>query len=73
LRTLRLDLATMRVDVRLQHINRRWLASTDTPQGPTLGCGKDALAALYVALDPFQPAIDPWLDRLPALVEGDDP
>jgi len=37
-----------------------------------LGCGKDALAALYVALDPFQPAIDPWLDRLSALVEGED-
>ena len=72
LRTLRLELATIRVDVRLQRINRRWLASTDTPQGPTLGCGKDALSALYVALDPFQPAIDPLLDSLPALVESGD-
>jgi hypothetical protein len=70
LRTLRLELATIRVDVRLQRINRRWLASTDTPQGPTLGCGKDALSALYLALDPFQPAIDPLLDTLPALVES---
>ena len=72
MRTLRLDLATIRVDVRLQHINRRWLASTDTPQGPTLGCGKDPLAALYVALDPFQPWIEPLLDRLAALVEVGD-
>jgi hypothetical protein len=72
LRTLRLELPTIRVDVRLQRINRRWLASTDTPQGPTLGCGTDPLAALYVALDPFQPAIDPLLDGLSALMESGD-
>jgi len=72
LRILRLELETIRVDVRLLRINRRWLASTDTPQGPTLGCGKDPLAALYVALDPFQPAIEPLLEGLVALVEVGD-
>jgi hypothetical protein len=72
LRTLRLELETIPIDVRLLRINRRWLASTDTPQGPTLGCAKDALAALYLALDPFQPAIEPLLDRLAAVVEVGD-
>ena len=72
MRTLRLELETISVDVRLLQINRCWLASTDTPQGPTLGCGKDPLAALCVALDPFQPAIDPLLDRLAALIEVGD-
>jgi hypothetical protein len=74
LRTLRLESSTISVEVRLKRLNRRWLASTDTSEGPTLGYGKDALAAMYLALDPFQPAIDPLLDRLAAaLVEaGDD-
>ena len=70
MRTYRLESATVRVEVRLKRLNRRWLASTDTSQGPTLGYGEDALAAIYLALDPFQPAIDPLLDRLAALVES---
>jgi len=72
LRKLRLESATVHVDVRLLRINRRWLASADGPEGPTLGCSSDGLAALYLAVDAFQPAIDPLLDSLPALVEIED-
>jgi hypothetical protein len=55
------------VDVRLSQIEGRWLASADTPDGPSLGYAFDALAALYLALDPFQPAVDELLASLPAL------
>ncbi len=37
LRTLQLSCATCSVDVRLTHIDGRWLASADTPDGPSLG------------------------------------
>lgn len=53
------------VDVRLSRVNGHWLASADTPHGPSLGFSTDALAALYLALDPWQPAIDEALDTLP--------
>jgi hypothetical protein len=55
------------VDVRLSRIEGRWLASADTQDGPSLGYGFDALAALYLALDPFQPAVDDLLESLPPL------
>ena len=41
------------VDVRLFEVNGRWIASADTVDGPTLGCGTDAFAALWHALEPF--------------------
>jgi hypothetical protein len=42
------------VDTRVARLNDRWIASVDTPYGPSLGCGRTALAALIVALEPFE-------------------
>lgn len=42
------------VDVRLNRINRRWIASADAPDGPTLGLGTTAFAALWMALGPLE-------------------
>jgi hypothetical protein len=53
------------VEVRLNQLNGRWIASADTPDGPSLGCAGDALAAVYLAVDPLQPGVDAALDVLP--------
>lgn len=45
----RLQCQAFWVDVRLREINGRWIASADTVDGPTLGCGTDAFAALWLA------------------------
>jgi hypothetical protein len=41
------------VDVHLGHIEGVWLASAETPDGPTLGWGERPMDALFVALDPY--------------------
>jgi hypothetical protein len=41
------------VDVRLRRFGGRWLASADTPDGPSLGWGWTAADALVMALEPF--------------------
>ena len=50
------------IAVRVREFNGRWIASADTPTGPSLGLARDRLAAIYMALDPYQPHIDRWLD-----------
>lgn len=42
------------VDARVSRHNGRWLASVDSPNGPTLAWGKTALSALVEALEPFE-------------------
>ena len=54
------------VDVRLLEVNGRWIASADTVDGPTLGCGTDAFAALWQALEPFDGVVGDLLASLPA-------
>lgn len=58
------------VIVRVREFNGRWLASADTANGPSIGMARDRLAAIYMALDPFQPGIDRALDGIVA-VEGE--
>jgi hypothetical protein len=41
------------VDVRVTEFDGAWLASADTPDGPTLGRGRSALSAAVHALQPF--------------------
>ena len=48
--TYQLHCAAFSVDVRLVEIDGRWIASADTMDGPTLGCGTDSFAALWQAL-----------------------
>lgn len=62
---LRLNCSTFWVDVRLREINGRWIASADTPGGPSLGLGKGAIEAVEHALEPFGAIVDELLDSLP--------
>jgi hypothetical protein len=64
--TYQLHCGAFRVDVRLFEINGRWIASADTVDGPTLGCGTEAFAALWQALAPFEGVVGDLLASLPA-------
>ena len=64
--TLRLTCSTFWVDVRLREINGRWIASADTPAGPSLGLGLKAREAIEHALLPFEGIVDELLASLPA-------
>jgi len=71
--TFRLHCDAFSVDARLVEINGRWLASVDTPDGPTLGCAMSALAALWAALEPYDDVIGELIATLPngAVEHGD--
>ena len=62
----RLLCSAFRVDVRLLEVNRRWIASADTVDGSTLGCGTEAFEALWQALAPFEGVVGELLASLPA-------
>lgn len=63
LRRLRLTCAAFYVDVRLARLNGRWLASADTPDGPSLGWGRTGWEALMAALEPFEGMIEELVAR----------
>ena len=63
--TLRLTCEAFYVDVRIRELNGRFLASVDTPDGPTLGMGSEAVEAITNALSPFDEVMDELLDSLP--------
>lgn len=62
---LRLTSSLLGVDVRLLEINGRWIASADTPDGPSLGLGESALIAIEMALQPFDGIVDELLASVP--------
>jgi hypothetical protein len=62
--TLRLSCATFWVDVQLRDINGRWIASADTPDGPSLGLGLGAMDAIEAALEPFEGIVDALMASL---------
>ena len=51
--TLRLTCTRFWVDVRPREMNGRWMASADTPDGPSVGLGSEARDAIQQALEPF--------------------
>jgi hypothetical protein len=55
---LRVSCSTFWVDVRPLEINGRWIASGDTPEGPSLGLGLGAVEAIEAALAPFEELVD---------------
>jgi len=61
---LRLRCSTFWVDVRLREIGGRWIASADTPDGPSLGLGLGAVEAIEAALEPFEGLVDELLASL---------
>jgi hypothetical protein len=62
---LRLTCSAFWVDIRLREINGRWIASADTPDGPSLGLGQHAIEAIEAALEPFEGIADELLASLP--------
>lgn len=67
---LRLTCSLFWVDVRLREINGRWIASADTPNGPSLGLGETALEAISGALEPFSSIADELLSSMPIWEPG---
>jgi hypothetical protein len=67
---LRLTCSLFWVDVRLREINGRWIASADTPNGPSLGLGEAALEAISGALEPFSSIADELLSSMPIWEPG---
>ena len=63
--TLRLHCELVWVDARLAAINGRWVASVDTPVGPSLGLAWTPRLALRRALEPFDGVIDELLATAP--------
>ena len=53
------------VDVRLREINGRWIASADTPDGPSLGLRERAIEAIAEALEPFEGIVEELLASVP--------
>jgi len=62
---LRLTCSAFWVDVRLREINGRWIASADTPDGPSLGLSERAIHAVEQALEPFEGMADELLASVP--------
>lgn len=54
------------VDVRMLEVDGRWIASADTLDGPSLGCGVGPFEALWGALEPFERVVDELLASMPA-------
>ena len=62
---MRLTCAPLWVDVRLREIDGRWIASADTPDGPSLERGEQAIDAIAAALEPFEGIVDELLASVP--------
>jgi hypothetical protein len=65
--SFRLVAADLWVEVRLTHIDGRWIASADTNDGPSLGLGYLPTEALEQALAPFEGAIDDLMRGAPEI------
>ena len=65
LHRLHLNCSGFWVDVRLMHVDGKWLASADTPDGPSMGIGRLPEDALARALRPFGEVVDELLDSVP--------
>jgi hypothetical protein len=63
----RLHSSIIWVDVRMLEVNGRWIASADTRDGPSLGCGVGPFEALWGALEPFEGVVDELLASVPDL------
>ena len=64
-REIRLLSSLFWVDVRLSQLDGKWLASADTPQGPSLGLGRLPQLALLEALAPFGGLVDELMASVP--------
>lgn len=51
--------------MRLREINGRWIASADTPAGPSLGLAERAIDTIEQALEPFAGIVGELLASVP--------
>lgn len=72
LRTLRLTCKEFYVDVRVRRVVDKWLASADTPDGPSLGWGVLPLHAVILALEPLETSVEDLITSLPGWVLSRD-
>jgi hypothetical protein len=64
-REIRLVSSLFWVDVRVSQLDGRWLASADTPGGPSLGVGRLPQLALVQALAPFPGLVEELMESVP--------
>ena len=64
-RYLHLESSLFSVDVRLASVSGTWLASADTPDGPSLGLGRLPEEALAHALRSFVGVVDELMETVP--------
>ena len=62
---VRLTSSAFWVDLRMREINGRWIASADTPDGPSLGLGELPLDAIGMALKSFDGVVEELLASVP--------
>ena len=66
IRTMRLVCSGFWADVRLTQVRGRWIASADTPAGPSVGLAWFPIDALEQALEPFEGYVDELITSAPA-------
>ncbi len=64
-RTMRLVCSGFWADVRLTQLHGRWVASADTPAGPSMGLGWFPIDALEAALEPFDGFVEELMTTVP--------
>ena len=64
-RTMRLVCSRCCADVRLTQVHGRWIASADTPDGPSVGLAWFPIDALEQALQPFDGYVDELITSAP--------
>lgn len=65
MQTLRLSCSWFWVDIRLNTLNGRWVASADLPDGPSVGVGSTPREAITESLEGFEGVIDELLASAP--------
>lgn len=65
MQTVRLSCSWFWVDVRLLAVNGHWIASVDTPEGPSIGVGDTAREAISESLQDFEGTLDELLASAP--------
>jgi hypothetical protein len=61
MQTVRLQCSWFWVDIRLNLVEGRWVASADLPEGPSLGVGETPRMAIADSLKGFEGVIDELL------------
>ncbi len=69
--TLRLECPVFWVDARCGRVSGSWIASADTPDGPSLGYGRSATEAISMALEPFDGVVEELLSSVLAQLAED--